>query len=474
MFRASAWKVASAAFLTATIAFPLQAFSEGAFTKPHDFKGSFRVESSQKGGLILPSSGVRMTASGLVPGQQITLQRGLSQLNDTAAVADDKGRATLEFNLPADAATGMHPVIAVLENPSMVTLVDVKISQELPYLGEDRYDVAMTQPAGGLYQTAYSPSKDVVFLTAADFSKASSELMKLDPQSLEVLARITPADFPEDQKPQPKEGAPAGRFKLAPAGVFGVGLDEKAGTIWVTNTPDNTIAVYSQDDLSLIHQFAPDTVYHSRDVKIDSERGRAYVSSSASSNVHVFDTTSFEKLGVIDIRSSQRGGDFYVMSIALDPAMSELYVVSRVSNELAVVDMDSLEVKRVTPIQGAKNASGVDVDPATGRIFVAAQDSDNLLILDRETAEVLHDVPVGAGALNVVYDASSDLAWVSSRGAGTISAVNAEGEIVAHLDGGSYANHVTVDGKGAVFAVNKSLGEDDDKGDFIRRITPKQ
>ncbi|SED56697.1 YncE family protein [Rhodobacter sp. 24-YEA-8] len=455
----------------ASLSAPSLALAESAFSAPLEFKGRIRAESAVPGLPVYAGGDVRISATGLQPGQKLVLQRGTDILSDTALIADDKGSVSLTFTLPSDAATGLHPLVALLEEPSMTTTVDLKISKPLDYLNEQDWTVAAVQPARGLYQSAYSARSNALFLTAADFNEATSELLRVDPETLEVLARVTPADFPEDQKPPKKEGAPKGPFKLAPAGVFGLGLDEAAGRIWVTNTPDNTIAVYAQEDLSLVHQFAPGTVYHSRDVILDPVRKRAFVSSSATSNVYVFDSESFEPLGVVDIRSAQRGGDFYVMSLAIDPEKGEVYAVSRVSNELAILDAASLEVKKVFALPGAKNATGLDVDPATGRLFVAAQDSNNLLVLDHETGEVLRDVTVGAGALNVVYDATSGLAWVSSREAGSLSAVNADGEIVAHLEGGSLANHVAIDGKGAVFAVNKSLGADDAKADVLRRIT---
>ena len=217
-------------------------------------------------------------------------------------------------------------------------------------------------------------------------------------------------------------------------------------------------------------QFPPGTVYHARDVLVDEARKQAFVSSSASPNVYVFNSETFEPISVIEIRPLKRGGEFYVMSLALDPEKGELYVTSRISNEVAVIDAQTREVKQVIPLPGAKNATGLDVDPATGRLFVAAQDSDNLLILDRDSGQVLHDVSVGAGALNVEFDPSSGLAWVIARGAGTISAVNAQGEIVAHLPAGPYANHVASDGRGGIFAVNKAVGPSDPDGDRLRKI----
>ena len=47
-----------------------------------------------------------------------------------------------------------------------------------------------------------------------------------------------------------------------------------------------------------------------------------------------------------------------------------------------------------------------------------------------------------------------------------------EGTIVANIDGGTMPNQLRADGKGNVFVVNKSRGEDDPEGDRVWRITP--
>lgn len=471
MIRSSASRRCRLALLLSAALFaPLPLAAEAAFQAPADFAGRFRVESATPGQPAFAGGKVRITASGLTPGQSLTLQSGTVVLTPAPVQADEKGALSVTLDLPATAAPGLHPVIAILEDPAMVSLVDLKVSKDIALQGVDAWNVTEVRPARGLYQSAFSAASDALFVTAADYTAGTSELLKLNPETLEVLARITPADFPEDQKPEKKGGK--GNTRLAPAGVFGVAVDDKAGTVWVTNTPDNTVAIYRQSDLSLVRQLPPGTTYHSREVVIDTARGHAFVSSSASANVTVFDTTTFDEVAKLTIPPGKRGGDFYVMNLALNPETSEVYVTSRVSNELAVIDAQTLTVKEVLPLPGVKNATGLAVDPATGRIFVTGQDSDNLVILNRD-GSVLQDVDLGAGALSVIWDPVNNLAWVAARGAGRITAVDAEGQIRAHLDGGSYANHVATDGKGAIFATNKSLGADDPTGDFVRRITAK-
>ena len=89
---------------------------------------------------------------------------------------------------------------------------------------------------------------------------------------------------------------------------------------------------------------------------------------------------------------------------------------------------------------------------------------------DGKTGKLLHDVSIGGGPLSVAYDPVSKLAYVSSRDAGTVTAVDAEGKIVGNLDQSPFPNHVFADGKGGVYSLNKSMKPDDPKGDRITHI----
>ncbi len=452
----------------ASIALPGLALAETTFPAPVEFEGRFRVSPAEPGKPVLPGSSVTIQGSGLAPGQTLVLQRGTSVLSNEVLTADDKGAVSFTFTLPADAATGLHPVIAIMDTPSSTALFDLKVSKDVPLSGEAAFTVTRVKSAPGLYQSAYSAKSGALYVAASNFRPPSAALLKLNPETLEVLAEVTPPPLPEELRRAPAEGQPD--TGPQPVGIFGLAVDDEKGTIWATNTFDNSVAVYGQDDLALIKQFPPGEVYHARDIKVDAKRGRAYASASATNGVHVFDTETLEKVAVIEIQSAERGGEFSLMSIALDPAGNRLFAVSRKSNELAEIDLTTNTVTRVLPLPGAKNASGVDFDPATGTVYVASQDSDNLLIVDLASGEVKHNVTTGAGALNVVFEPVSKLAYVSNRGAGTVTVVSPEGEVVANLDGGSYPNHVAVDGKGNVFAVNKSLGAEDAAGDHVARI----
>jgi len=299
-------------------------------------------------------------------------------------------------------------------------------------------------------------------------ARGASEVLKLNPDTLEIIARVTPPEAPPSP-PRAGQQGPQGPTLYA---AYGVGVDDANATVWITNTRQNAVAVYKQSDLSLLKQFPAGAASHPRDVVVNPKLGRAYVS-TVGKTIAVFDTKTLEPLPAIEISSSKRGQDFGAASLAFDAATGKLYTVSIGTGEVAIIDTATNRVDKVIALKNARSAVGVAWNPVGQRILVAAQGSDNLLIVNPESGEIEHDVYVGAGALNVVYDAEKRLAYVSNRGADTITVVNDEGQIVANLNGGSFPNHLTAGPDGTIFAVNKARGADDANGDHIRRIVRK-
>lgn len=460
--------LAAAVALALTACASVQPFGE----KDVDFRGRVNVVDTP---VVLAGQPVTLAGQDFTPGQTVRLSYGGLSLGATAT-ADAEGRFRTQFVLPAAAEPGRYAIVASATQPSASLLVPLKISPNVPLSGQERFSAEFKPVVPGLYQVAYSARSDRLFVTSSSGrgAAARSELVKLHPQTLAKEAAVTPPAAPA---PAARPGAPA--VAPAPAGVyavFGVGVDDANGTVWVTNTRQNTVAVYRQADLGLLKQFEPGLVPHARDVVVDEARGKAYASPFGESRVVVFDAKGLTKLKDIPVTTTQRGRDakaFSPMSLALDDASGQLFAVSMPTNEVAVIDTRTDTVTKVLPIEGAANAIGVAYDAQADRILVAAQGSDNLLIVDAKSGKVVHDVKVGAGALNVTFDPVRRLAYVSNRAAGTLTVVDANGKIVGNLGGGTLPNHLTTDGKGTVYAVNKSRGENDEQGDRIGRIAPR-
>ena len=417
---------------------------------------SVSFASATQGQPILPGSEVVARGEGFQPGQAVQILHGTTPVAD-ALTADAEGKVETRFTLPADAAVGVHPLVVFAAAPYGATVSNLKISPSVPVTGEDRFDILRGQATRGLYQSAYSAKNDALFVTSAVGRPPvrQSELLRMNADTLAIEARVTPAAAPA-RRNAAGETSDGGVFA-----VYGVGVDDAHDTVWVTQSRQNTVAVYRQSDLSLLRQFDPGTVNHARDVVVDSSQNKAYVSATFEPEVVVFDTAQPEVARRIAITSRQRGERFSAASLSMNASAHRLYVVSNSTNEVAVIDTQTDTVLKVLPVPGARSAIGVSHDPQTGRIFVAAQGSDNIVILDGETGAVVADTAVGAGTLNVVFDPTRRQAFVSNRGSSTIAVIDADGELVANFDGAPQANHVSTDGQGVIFAVTKG-GEQDD------------
>ena len=156
-----------------------------------DFKGAVRAASA----VIKAGDTVELNGTGFQPGQSVTLLRGETVLNAQPWTADAEGRFKGNVQIPADAVTGRHPVVVRAANPDAAVVFDLKISKELPLSGAERYDVTTNKLVQGLYQVAHSEASNALFVTAAVGRPpvTQSELLKLDPVTLEVTARVTPA-----------------------------------------------------------------------------------------------------------------------------------------------------------------------------------------------------------------------------------------------------------------------------------------
>lgn len=439
---------------------------ETAFTSPvRDFTGSVTAGAATRGAAVVPGGMAVIRGEHMVPGQQITLMRGRAVLNaDGPLIVDAEGKFRFPLTVDAGAHTGLQPIVMVAENPAAAQVVPLKISPDLALQGAEGFEITDIRVGPGLYQVAFGAAAEAVFVTSAVGRPPvqDSALYRIHAESLEIAGRSRP-----DTAPRAENGRDGGVFAL-----YGLGIDEANGTIWATNTRQNTVAVYRQSDLSLVRQFEPGSVSHSRDVVIDAERGRAYVSTALTPVIEVFDTGALHKTATIALKSLQPGGAFGAMSLALDAKAGRLFTVSMQSDEYAVVDLTDLSSKTFA-LPGADGPSGLAYDPVEDLLFVASQNSDNLLIVKASDGRILQNVPVGAGALNVTFEPVSRLAFVACRGAGTIAVVEPGGQLRAVLDAGSLPNHLQADGRGAVWAVNKSRGEDDASGDRLWRLVPK-
>ena len=262
--------------------------------------GSVRTGAAERGAPVHAGDTAVITGNGLVPGQEITLMRGTTALNpDGPIVVDAEGVFSHEIAVDAAALTGLQPIIIIAENPAAATVADLKISPALPLSGEELFSVQSEPVTRGLYQVVYSTQSNELYVASAVGRPPvrDSELVKLDPDSLQIVARTSPGPAPTGNGgAAPAADGAAADDRPGLFAVYGLDVDDTNGNVWVTNTRHNTVAVYKQDDLSLVRQYEPGAVSHARNVIVNETNGRAYATAALTGNIEVFDTATLEQL----------------------------------------------------------------------------------------------------------------------------------------------------------------------------------
>lgn len=410
-------------------------------------------------GVVYPGDKAEVIGRGFKAGQQVQLLRnGQVLTGPTPVIADETGQIKLSIEIPTDAAIGLHPIVAQVTKPSAATVFDLKVSPRIQPIAAENYILESAPITAGLYQSAYSHRNNALFVTSSVGRPPvkQSQLSKVDPKTLKIVASAQP---PIDSARQEQVMA-----------VYGIAVDDKNNTVWVTNTRAGTVSVYDQDKLNLIKQFPHGSAPHGRDVVIDENLEKAYVSSPTSNQLYIFDTASLQPLQALEIPSSTRQ-NFTAMSLSYDQNAQKLYTVSRTTNELAIIDTQNTKVEKTIPLAGIKNASGVSVAPSQQRVFITGQSTDNVAVVDLKTGEIITTTLVGAGPLNVLWDEKTKAAYVTNRGSDTLAILNGDGELIANLATGSLPNHIVTDNEGDLFLVNKARGKDDSTADQLTRIS---
>ncbi|WP_260619335.1 YncE family protein, partial [Stenotrophomonas maltophilia] len=330
--------------LAAGLLLAVTATAQPVFDQPAN--ATFKGEVVSRGENVVPGSTADVVGRGFVPGQKVSLLRGDSVLNAQPLVVDADGNFKTQLSIPADAVPGTHPVVVRASQPAAATVLKLRVSPQLPLSGQAQFATQSNKLVPGLYQSAYSAASNAVFVTSAVGRPpvTQSQLLKLDPKSLKVAKAITPAQVP-------------GSTNGAVYAVYGVGVDDTNGNVWVTNTRQNSIAVYRQKDLSLVHQFPVDAVPHARDVVVDGTRGKVFASATGEDHLSVFDAKTFKELPQVTLESGVDDGKFTPMSLVLDEKGGKLFTVSIGTPEAAVIDVASGKVEKVIDLGNSISAS---------------------------------------------------------------------------------------------------------------------
>lgn len=432
MRRISVWSVLLAstiAMSTATTAYADSQWAAATTT----FPGNIRAGSREVP--VKPGDKTVVAIKNLQAGTTVTMLNGTEVLTPKPLTADEKGNLNIPLTVPPDAATGLHPLTVITQNPASVSQVMLKLSRIVPPKNTEAFRLQTTSVGERAYQSAVS-ADGKLFVTSARGPKDGSRLMRLNAGTLAIESEAT---LPKDKKGEQ-------------IGVFGVGVDNAHNQVWTTNTLAETVTVYDAKTLSVVKVFPEGSVSHPRDVVIDEANNRAYVSAALTGFVEVYDTKTLEHIGQLEFVVERGKNLFNSTDLTLDSAGGKLYGVSRDTPWVGWIDLKTGKSTTVKVPQ-AQGATDIARDPQTGRLYVASQETNNVVVLDAD-GKVLADTYIGAGGVSVVWDPLTSQVFAATRAGGTVAVLNKDGKLVANIPMDNTPNNLTAGPDGAVYLVS--------------------
>ena len=323
----------------------------------------------------------------------------------------------------------------------------------------DKAMAKITQGLPGQFQVAYSKKTNKIWVAGtADRDKHVSTIARIDANSLKIEA-VAELPIVKNDKGYQYDAA------------YGITVDDVDGTVWVTNTTDNSVSVYDQATMQQVWTTAgiaetdPNWIEHPRSVLVDHESGKAFVTGRFFVSAIDLKTKQVEK---IQLEGAPDGGTRYVsMNILVDGG--KLYVPERTGGKIFVIDTKTFKVESSFDTKG--NAEGevrpsdIAIDHSQNEIYVSSQGvkgaNSGVSIYDATTHEFKKFIPVGTQALALDNDEANDLVYVSDFGTGKVGVIDggAADKLIAEVAmNGGKANDLVVLPNGSVVAVDKQAG----------------
>ena len=323
----------------------------------------------------------------------------------------------------------------------------------------DKAMAKITQGLPGQFQVAYSKKTNKIWVAGtADRDEHVSTIARIDANSLKIEA-VAELPIVQDAKGYSYEGA------------YGITVDDEEGTVWVTSTRDNSVAVYDQATMKQLWTNAglskddPNWIEHPREVRVDHESGKAFVTGRFFVSAIDLKTKKVEK---IQLEGAPDGGTRYIsMNILVDGG--KLYVPERTGGKLFVIDTKTFKVEKTISVKGDKDGevrpSDVAIDHSQNEIYVSSQgvkgENSGVSVYDATTYEFKKFIPFGTQALSLDNDEANDLVYVTDFGTGKVGVIDggAADKLIAEVAmNGGKANDLVVLPNGSVVAVDKQAG----------------
>ncbi|MEV6342388.1 YncE family protein [Actinoplanes sp. NPDC051851] len=299
----------------------------------------------------------------------------------------------------------------------------------------------------GQYQSAYSQRNKALWVTTAVGRTATpSAIYKLDPKTLAVEGVINP----------PVLDATTGAVE----GVYGIAVDDEYNRLWVTNTRNNTVAVYSQKTGE--HLATLPDVAHAREIVVDEKHNTVWASAFGAATLVAYDSRTLTEKKRITVTGSSPTG------LAVDEKSGTLYATDLAGDQIIEVTRKS-DTPALIPVGDGPISVALSSD---GRFaYTANQTAGTVSVVDTKKDAVVATYTAGAGALSVAYEERSKTVLVANRTAASVSVIDARtGTVEETIATTANPNHIEA-ANGYAYLVDKS-GAGAAGEDYLYKIKP--
>jgi DNA-binding beta-propeller fold protein YncE len=147
----------------------------------------------------------------------------------------------------------------------------------------------------------------------------------------------------------------------------------------------------------------------------DPKNGRLYIAHMNADQLVVFDTEKRRAVANLD-------GFKRVHGVIAVPEIGRVFASATGEHQMAAVDMTTL---RIVGMAGPINyPDGLAYSPSTKRVFVSDEHGGVDAVVDAQTNKLITSIPLGGGAGNTVYDASSGHILVAVHGVNELVSID--------------------------------------------------
>lgn len=266
----------------------------------------------------------------------------------------------------------------------------------------------LTRDVGnGVYELAVDSQQNALFVASSpsfDKDKTSGLIYKLD------LEKLTTTEVIDTSRR-----------------AFATALDEENQVLYVGNTLEGSVTLVDTRSgkelaiLQLSEAKNPKDIVHTREMVLDKQHHRLYVSGVAEKGiVWVVDTQKREKIATLENMGQ------YPTGMAVDANKNRLYVVNG-RNELITLDTTNHQIINRFTIEPDKKHFFLNIatDAKNNRAFLTDPDLADVLVFDLNTGKVIAPIKV-INSLAVIYNEKRREVYITHRNAKRISIVNSK------------------------------------------------